>query len=300
MPKCINDETKTYKGDEPSPKGLGYSAGKLEPGHKQVGNDGNMWYVKTCNRWVKESMEDDKIYNVSSKSFKITKIKKGKNNVLMCDESDGNKNWIDFDFSRLPDDCYVYAYLPICEKMTEPETGLEEKFGGKLPYLHKNKPIPTDQDDKPFIFLCQFRDPRSDDDALYQMFISGDKIDFEIRKIKLNTDLINNQCKDMIESELEPYKIVGWKKIKELVTFEKLRDKFKFSQQVKKILWDQYFEHSLTPNQGIKVGGSPVTCQAVDYDEDLLQVTHQTILDLDWGNAGIGHFSEWNFVWDCF
>ena len=26
MPKCINDKKKSYKGDEPSPKGLGYCA----------------------------------------------------------------------------------------------------------------------------------------------------------------------------------------------------------------------------------------------------------------------------------
>ena len=26
MPKCKNDPTKSYKGDEPSPKGLGYCA----------------------------------------------------------------------------------------------------------------------------------------------------------------------------------------------------------------------------------------------------------------------------------
>jgi hypothetical protein len=46
MPKCINDQTKSYKGDEPSPKGLGYSASLLEPGYVQEGNDGNIWIVQ--------------------------------------------------------------------------------------------------------------------------------------------------------------------------------------------------------------------------------------------------------------
>ena len=56
MPKCLNDATKTYKGDEPSPKGLGYAAGNEAIGHKMRGKDGNMWIVqetKTCKKWAK-------------------------------------------------------------------------------------------------------------------------------------------------------------------------------------------------------------------------------------------------------
>ena len=57
MPKCLNDPNKSYKGTEPSPKGLGYCAGKMMIGKKKIGNDGNMWIVKKIKngskRWIK-------------------------------------------------------------------------------------------------------------------------------------------------------------------------------------------------------------------------------------------------------
>ncbi len=35
MPKCLNDPKKSYKGTEPSPKGLGYCAGGNESWRKE-------------------------------------------------------------------------------------------------------------------------------------------------------------------------------------------------------------------------------------------------------------------------
>ena len=35
MPKCKNDKTKTYKGTEPSPKGLGYCGHAEKLGQKR-------------------------------------------------------------------------------------------------------------------------------------------------------------------------------------------------------------------------------------------------------------------------
>jgi hypothetical protein len=46
MPACLNDATKKYKGDEPSPKGRGFCAHAQELGKKQVGLDGEMWQVR--------------------------------------------------------------------------------------------------------------------------------------------------------------------------------------------------------------------------------------------------------------
>jgi len=324
MPKCINDPTKSYKGDEPSPKGKGYSAGKEEPGFKLLGLDGIMYIVQkttTCNRWIKfnessskkvekstdkstkessneptKESSDESAKESSDEPVKITKLKKQKDKVLMCVESNGKQTWQDFDFAKLPEDCYTYAYLPICEKMTEPETGLEEKFGGSFPYLTKSKPHDDD-----FTFLCQFKDPRSEDDSMYQVFISEDLTDHDIRKIKLDKAAIKNQYKYDIESEFEPYKITGWNKVKELATFDKLRAKFKFSKEVESILWNQYFDHPLLPNQGIKVGGSPMATQAGNYDNmDLLQLARKQFLNFEWGDSGIAHVStELELLWDC-
>jgi hypothetical protein len=276
MPKCINDETKSYTGNEPSPKGYGYSAGNLEPGHKLKGTDGNIWCVnKTIkgNRWFKSFNNKDKVLILPSL-------------------------WQDFDFDKLPDDCYTYAYFPICEKIIEYETGLEEKFGGSYPYLTNDNA--TDIADG-FTFLCQFKDPRLEEDEMYQVFVSEDCMDHKIMKIKLNKKAIEKQVKFDIFSELEPYKITGWDKVKELISFDKLKEKYKFPKDIESVLWDKYLEHELTPSQRIKVGGSPISCQGGNYDDmDLLQLSPDYFLNFEWGDAGIAHVST-NLIleWDC-
>ena len=39
MPKCINNKNKYFKGTEPSPKGLGYSAYSEDVGTIKLGNN---------------------------------------------------------------------------------------------------------------------------------------------------------------------------------------------------------------------------------------------------------------------
>lgn len=61
MPKCINDPKKSYKGTEPSPKGLGYCAHSEKIGSEKKGRDGNLWVVKKVGkskRWMKKSTKD--------------------------------------------------------------------------------------------------------------------------------------------------------------------------------------------------------------------------------------------------
>lgn len=57
MPTCLNDPKKKYKGDEPSPKGVGYAAHAEHLGTIRMGRDGNKWIVTENNngvrRWVK-------------------------------------------------------------------------------------------------------------------------------------------------------------------------------------------------------------------------------------------------------
>ena len=313
MPKCINDNTKTYKGDEPSPKGLGYSAGKLEAGYTQEGKDGNIYIVKktsTCNRWIKhEEGEHKDKKDIIEKSeinedetFKVTKVKKQKDKILMCIESDGKETWEEFDFTKLSEDFYTYAYIPICEKIDE-ETGLEEKFGGSIPFLTKENKIPED-----YILLCQFKDPRDkDSDIMYQVFIDenlNDMDGYEIKKIKLDKDTIKKQIKYNDESKYEPYKIIDWEKKKELISFAKLKKKLNFSDKIESILWDMYYDeekNKVMPSMRIKVGGTPMATQSGDYEElDLIQLTSDTILNFEWGDSGIAHVStDGRLEWDC-
>lgn len=56
MPKCINDPNATFKGTEPSPKGLGYCAHGEKNKTVKTGNDGNKWIITVngnIKKWIK-------------------------------------------------------------------------------------------------------------------------------------------------------------------------------------------------------------------------------------------------------
>ena len=77
MPPCKNDPKRKYKGDEPSPKGLGWCAHGEKEGEVRNGLDGNKWIVKKVSsgslRWVKDSGTG---VNKGSKKIKQTSIVK--------------------------------------------------------------------------------------------------------------------------------------------------------------------------------------------------------------------------------
>ena len=62
MPKCKNDASKTYIGNEPSPTGLGFCAKGEIVGDLREGKDGNTWKViedkNGRKRWVKSSLKN--------------------------------------------------------------------------------------------------------------------------------------------------------------------------------------------------------------------------------------------------
>lgn len=51
--KCKGETDKTFYGYEPSPKGLGYCAGRRNVGEVRVGKDGHLWYVATTVSGIK-------------------------------------------------------------------------------------------------------------------------------------------------------------------------------------------------------------------------------------------------------
>ena len=65
MPPCKNDNTKTFKGTEPSPKGLGYCAHSEKIGTIKKGKDGNEWIIiKSSNnvkKWIKNNPKREKV-----------------------------------------------------------------------------------------------------------------------------------------------------------------------------------------------------------------------------------------------
>ena len=62
MPKCKNDDSKTYIGNEPSPTGLGFCARAEIIGELREGKDGNTWEViedkNGRKRWVKSKLKN--------------------------------------------------------------------------------------------------------------------------------------------------------------------------------------------------------------------------------------------------
>ena len=80
MPKCKNDDNRSYKGDEPSPKGLGFCAHTEQVGSTKKGRDGNIWIVSTTKnntkRWIRYKSLTDKGYNKVSKNYALDHINK--------------------------------------------------------------------------------------------------------------------------------------------------------------------------------------------------------------------------------
>jgi len=75
MPPCKNDPSKNYKGDEPSPKGLGYCAHAEKEGNKKIGKDGNTWIVvkdkNKVGKWIKYDNTYNKLESIFNKWWQI-------------------------------------------------------------------------------------------------------------------------------------------------------------------------------------------------------------------------------------
>ena len=165
MPFCHNDTSKKYTGNEKSPLGLGYTA-LVEPVNKiQIGKDNNYYIVKQYNnnlkRWKKIN------------DFSIL-------------------------FNDLPKEYFTDAYKPITKSITK-ETGLEEKFGGEIPFFIKGEKWPS-KNEYNMTFFCQFKDPRKKDNILYRVFINIDEPygicdDYWINKIELSPQNTKKQIK---------------------------------------------------------------------------------------------------------
>ena len=71
MPQCKNDPKKTYKGTEPSPKGLGYCAHSEKLDKIKKGKDGNKWIVSQTKSGVKRWIKVKQNKNILGKHYFI-------------------------------------------------------------------------------------------------------------------------------------------------------------------------------------------------------------------------------------
>jgi hypothetical protein len=69
MPYCKNNLKKTYTGNEPSPKGLGYCASGEKEGTEMKGKDGNMW-IKKNGKWIKKNSKENYYKKIFDKLYK--------------------------------------------------------------------------------------------------------------------------------------------------------------------------------------------------------------------------------------
>ena len=105
MPKCKNDPKRSYKGTEPSPKGLGYCAHSEKVGEIKKGRDNNLWIVKEykkSKKWIKykgEGKRKDKTKRKPSKKSETNDktIEKLLNKKLI---SENDENYITYLFKN--------------------------------------------------------------------------------------------------------------------------------------------------------------------------------------------------------
>jgi hypothetical protein len=309
MPKCLNNNNKSYKGTENSPLGLGYCSNSEETGTIKIGKDGKEWIVKqtkSSKRWTKinltntrstvfveDSSDDETKTKIETKPK--TKIEtKPNNNESIKDESkdESEVNLSNLNFDKFPPSFYKDVYFPKIIKLLE-ETGFEEKFGGNIPFFIEGEEWPK-KDNIYMTFLCQFCDPLRNNNILYRIFISNDDYTIELKKIDFSD---KNKEKQIILKNntvsLESFKINGWDKKIELLSYNHILKKLNLLDC--EDLDNKYFSSEFTPSYGIKIAGSPRFTQGEPRNSgnyDFLQLTQSKFLNFEWGDSGICHLTR--------
>jgi hypothetical protein len=93
MPICKNDPKKSYKGTEPSPKGLGYCAHSEKIGKVRKGKDGNNWIIIETKTGIKKWIKKDSKKIIKKDSKKDNKSDYPMMIVYLYIEKDENNNF---------------------------------------------------------------------------------------------------------------------------------------------------------------------------------------------------------------
>ena len=112
MPHCKNDPKRTYKGDEPSPKGLGFCAHAEDIGKTMKGYDGKYWKIVETTSGVKRWQKDNK--KLTTKDFDKLSKKYAKDNI-----SDSKYKWMS---TKQPTDLNFDNYLSVSSKLEKGNT----------------------------------------------------------------------------------------------------------------------------------------------------------------------------------
>ena len=124
MPYCKNDPKKTYKGDEPSPKGFGYCAHSENIGTIKNGKDGNKWIISVTSKGVKRWTKYETKKKTEKLSIKNKSSIKNNSSIKLYSEKESLKEkwWDDSDkcdckkfvsYKRNPSPKYGFNYKDI-------------------------------------------------------------------------------------------------------------------------------------------------------------------------------------------
>ena len=95
MPKCINDPKKSYKGTEPSPKGLGYCAHSEKIGSEKKGRDCRKYprWVWKRTSWLFAWQKRFQPGNDQAVEIQVDQLKYGEEKGPAGNPIDRNKFW---------------------------------------------------------------------------------------------------------------------------------------------------------------------------------------------------------------
>jgi len=196
MPKCLNNNNKSYKGTEKSPLGLGYCSASEKIDTIKIGKDGKEWIIKqtkSCKRWtkIKSSNTRSLVFTEDSSDEEKENDQKYDQKNKEEDETLPEINNFTFDsnninFDELPSILYSQVYIPITSEL-KIETGIEEKFGGKMPFFVEDETWP-EINNISMTFLCQFLDPSSNNNLLYRIFVSRENNTIDFSNIILSEE----------------------------------------------------------------------------------------------------------------
>jgi hypothetical protein len=239
------------------------------------------------------------------------------------EKKDGQKIWVKpteladiINLDNMPIEDMNEVYFPVVdENVVEDENGLEEKFGGDIPFFIKGEKWPM-VEEVPMTFLCQIKDPREKNtNFLYRIFSDIDSPGFDeeywITKIELNEENLKNQifidkpnCDLSITrsneiTTIDAYLIQSWKKDYELKDIDYYREKFNiFELHYSSDSFSVYYNSKKAPSRDIKIGGTPTStdryCNNSEAQEyNLLQITFcKWIPCLWWGETEMIHISN--------
>jgi hypothetical protein len=299
MPKCLNNNSKSYKGTEKSPLGLGYCSYSEEIGSIKLGNDGSEWIIKqtkSTKRWckIKSTFNRSSIIVDDSSDEEIDILDQFNYNSIINNYKNINSNNINFD--DLPEIFYKNAFFPQTSEL-KIETGLEEKFGGNTPFFIKGEDWP-EVNKISMTFLCQFLDPTSNNNILYRIFVSKNNYSLNFNKIEFSEENKKNQIIIKRKNSkktyfLKPYKIENWIEKKELLEYDNIVKILNLTNN--KDLDKKYESSKYIASQDIKIGGVQQLSKSIFSKKDnydFLQLSESNILRFTWENEGIIHITR--------